>query len=187
MKLIALSAIALVLLAMECALLRSLRLSIARADVGVVLVLFFALRCSVLEGAIGGAAVGYLVDVLSGQPSGLYIFTAVLTFLFSKFIAPLAEIRSATAFAFLAGGLDALHNLTAFGLVRLSSQGGVSYTAMLYAIPASAGLTMLAGWLIWPLLTKIDSLFKKPDIEYLHPLKPKKGWQAWRSRRTWAK
>jgi rod shape-determining protein MreD len=153
----------------------------------VVLVLFFALRCPVLEGAIGSAVVGYLVDILSGQPSGLYVFTAVLTFLFSKFIAPLAEVRSTTAFALLAGCLDVLHNMTAFALVRLSGQRGVSYLSMLWAIFASAGLTLLAGWLIWPLLKKIDVLFKKPDIEFPHPLKPKKGWQAWRSRRNWTK
>lgn len=173
MKLIALSVVALLLLAMECALLRSLSLSITRADIGVLLVLFFALRCSALEGAIGSAAVGYFVDVLSGQPSGLYIFTAVLTFLLSKFIVPLAEVRSSTTFAFLAGGLDLLHNLTAFGLVSLSSQEEVSYLTMLYAIPASTGLTVLAGWIIWPLLIKIDSLFKKPDIKFLHPIKPR--------------
>ncbi len=186
MKLIAISVLALLLLAVECALLRSLRLSIARADVGVVLVLFFALRCPVLEGAIGSAVIGYLVDVLSGQPSGLYVFTAVLTFLFSKFVAPLAEVRSTTVLAALAGCLDVLHNVTTFGLVRLSGQRGVSYLSMVGAICASAGLTFLTGWLIWPLLKKIDALFKKPDIEFPHPLKPKRL-ASWRSRRDWAK
>jgi len=165
-KLFALLVCSLFLLALETALLRSFGLSVARADVGVAAVLFLALRSPTLEGAFGAAMVGYFVDVLSGQPSGLYVFAAVLTFLLARLVAPFVEARSALAFAALVAPIDALHNLTVLGLLSLAGTGA-SRAAMLGAIPATAGLTALVALAVWPLFRKVDGMFEKPDTGLL--------------------
>lgn len=167
MKLVAIVCFSLLLLALETALLRPLGLSIARPDVGVAAVLFLALRCHGLEGALGAAAVGYFVDVLSGQPTGLYVFAGVLTFLVSRFAAPFVEARSAAAFAALAAPIDALHNLAVWGLTLVAAAPGTSRAAMLRAVPLSALLTALAALLVWPAFRRLEGLFEKPDTGLL--------------------
>lgn len=167
MKVVALLAASLALLGLECGLLRPLGLSVARADVGVAAVLFFALRCSSLEGAFGAAAVGYFVDVLSGQPSGLYVFAAVLTYLLARLIAPFVEAKTALAFAALAAPVDALHNLAVWGLTLLATAPETGRDAMLGAIPLTAFLTALVALAIWPALRRIDAAFEKPETGLL--------------------
>ena len=168
MKLVAYLLASLLLLAVECALLRPLGLSVARPDVGVAVVLFLALRCHGLEGALGSAAVGYFVDVLSGQPSGLYVFAAVLTFLLSRLVAPFVEAKSALAFAALAAPIDALHNLAVWVLASLlGTAPGADRGPMLRAVPWSALLTGLAAPLVWLALRRLEGLFEKPDTGLL--------------------
>jgi len=163
MKVVFLLFASLVLLGAECALVRPLGLSIARADVGVAAVLFFALRCSSLEGAFGAAAVGYCIDVLSGQPSGLYVFTAVLTYLLARLIAPFVEAKRALAFAALAVPIDGLHNLAVWSLTLLGTAPGGSRGVLLSSIPSTAVLTAVAALLVWPIFKRVDGLFEKPD------------------------
>lgn len=167
MKVAILLAATLVLLGIECALSRPAGLSIARADVGVAAVLFFALRCNALEGAFGAAAVGYFVDVLSGQPSGLFVFTAVLTYLLARFVAPFVEAKRALAFAALAAPIDSLHNLTVWALSLIATAPGASREELLGAVPLAALLTSLAALLVWPVLKKLDAMFEKPDTGLL--------------------
>ncbi|MGC4117845.1 MAG: hypothetical protein QM765_25485 [Myxococcales bacterium] len=167
MKLVTLLLASLLFLALECAVLRPLGLSVARPDIGVAAVLFFALRCHGLEGALGAAAVGYFVDVLSGSPSGLYVFAAVFTFLISRLVAPFVEARSAAAFAALAAPIDALHNLTVWGLALLGTAPGADRGAMLRSVPLSAALTTAAAALVWVSFKRIEGQFEKPDTGLL--------------------
>jgi len=167
MKLVTLVLVSLLLLAVECAVLRPLGLSVARPDVGVAAVLFFALRCHGLEGALGAAAVGYFVDVLSGSPTGLYVFAAVFTFLLSRLVAPFVEARSAAAFAALCAPIDALHNLTVWGLSLVGTVPGGDRSAMLRSVPLSAVLTAGGGALVWLAFRKIEGQFEKPDAGLL--------------------
>lgn len=162
MKVLLISLASLALVALECALLRPLGLSVARIDVHVAVVLFLALRCQTLEGAFGAFAVGYFFDVLSGQPSGLYVFTAVLTFLIARLVSPFVDVRSIKGFVPLSAAIDLLHNLAALSLASLGASE-VSRAPAFAAIWPTAGLTALAALLVWPLLRSIESLFKKPD------------------------
>lgn len=164
MKIVSVILACLLFVALASALTRPLGLSVARIDVQVAVAVFLAARFRTLEGAVGAFLAGYLVDALSGQPSGLYVFTAVLTFLAARLTAPFVEVRSAVAFVPLCAGLDLLHNLAAWGLIVAFSTGpGVSRDAMLSAVPASAGLTAVAALLIWPILRALEGLFQKPE------------------------
>ena len=53
-------------------------------------------RAGLLEGAVASYAVGYLLDLMSGQPTGLYTFLGVFTFLAGRLIDSLLDVRGAT-------------------------------------------------------------------------------------------
>jgi hypothetical protein len=167
MKLASLLAASLFFLALEGALLRPLGLSVARFDVGVAFVVFLALRLSTLEGAVGAAAVGYFMDVLCGQPSGLPVFAAVLTFLVARFAAPFVEAKSALAFAAVCAPIDAFFNLVVWALALVGTPPGQGRGAMLSAVPLTAGLTALAALLLWPVMRRLLGAFEKPDTGLL--------------------
>lgn len=163
MKLVSFAALCLLLLSVEVALLPLFDLSVARPDVAVVMVVFLALRAQPLEGAVGSALAGYFVDVLSGQPSGLYVFTAVLVFLVCRLVVPFVEVRSAWGFALVLLGVDALHNLLAYGLLAVATSGNPGRAAMLHAVPKSAMLTAVSALLLFRPLHAVDALFNKPE------------------------
>jgi hypothetical protein len=163
MRVAALLACCLVLLGLACAANRLLGLAVARVDVAVVVVAFLALRAGTIEGALGAFAAGFFVDALSGQPSFLYVFTAVASFLAARTAFPRLEGESALSFALAAGALDLFHNVVAWLLVLLTSPEGVSRSRMLAALPAAAGLTAAAALLCWPLLDAVDARARKPE------------------------
>lgn len=167
MKLLTLWLVCLALVATECALLRPFGLSSARADVHVAVIVFLALRCTTLEGAFGAFAAGYVVDALSGLPTGLYVFTSVLAFLIARLLAPFVDVKKAGAFALLAALVDSLHNLAVWGLALLGTAPEADRGAILQAIPLTAGLTAVAALVAWPLLTRAEALFKKPETGLL--------------------
>ncbi len=167
MKLLLTILVALVLLAVQTAVMRAFGFAIARFDVSLAVVMFLAVRAQTLEGAVGSFFAGYFLDLLSGQPTGLYAFTSVLMFLFGRVFAPLADVRSAPAFAILVFAGDLLHNLVAWGLVSLATPEEISRSAMLGGLPASAALTAMAAIPVWLILAKIEKAFSKPETGLL--------------------
>ena len=163
MKLLCITAFCLLLLALESALLHVFGLSIVRADVAVAVVVFLSLRAQALEGAVGSFFAGTFVDILSGAPNGLYAFTAVLIFLIGRFVGPFVDVRGSLGFALLLLAVDAVHNAIAWGLICLGTGTTASWSAMLYAIPATAALTAGCALLMWRPLRSIDAAFSKPD------------------------
>lgn len=167
MKLLVTILVALVLLAVETALLPAFGFSIARFDVSVAVVMFLVVRAQTLEGAVGSFFAGYFLDVLSGQPTGLYAFTAVLMFLIGRIFAPLADVRSAVAFVPLVFVADLLHNLLTWMLVSLATPEGISRSAMLGGLFATAALTALVAAPIWLLLARLEKALTKPETGLL--------------------
>ena len=60
----------------------------------VAIVAFLSLRAGLLEGAVASYAIGYLLDLMSGRPTGLYTLLAVVTFLLGRIAASLVDVRS---------------------------------------------------------------------------------------------
>ncbi len=167
MKVASITLAGLVLLALECALLRPMGFSVARFDLEVAVVVFLAINCQTLEGALGSFVAGYMLDAVSGLPSGLYVFSSVLTFLIARLASPFVEVRGVLSFAALVGGMDALHNLLAWALTLVGTPEEVSRSAMLSGVLPSSVLTALASPLVWLLLSRIESAFKKPETGLL--------------------
>ncbi len=149
--------LALALLTLESVVVRYLGFAITRIDVTVAIVAFLALRASTLEGAVSAYGVGYLLDMMSGQPTGLYTFLAVFTFLLGRLAASLVDVRTRVGFALFVLGADIGHALLAIFFSWLTSKSGGVVGSGFSALPLQVFLTALAGALLYPLLHRIDS------------------------------
>lgn len=154
MKALTCAAIAAILLAIEAVVVRYLGLSISRIDVTLTIVAALAMRAAVVEGAFSSFCVGYLLDLMSGRPTGLYTFLAVLMFLLLRLADTFIEVRRAGGFvAFVAGG-EVVHQVLAAFFTWMTSKDEHVFSASLRGLPTSVMLTALAGLLLFPLLMR---------------------------------
>jgi hypothetical protein len=170
MRLVFAAALALVLLAVESVLVKYLGLTLARIDVTVAIVAFLALRAGLLEGATGAFAVGYLLDLMSGRPTGLYTFLAVLTFLLGRIARSLLEVRGATGFALFAMGTDAVHGLLALLVTWLTGKSWGVAALSPAGLPLEVLLTGVAAFCLYPLLQRFGPVAERvePGLLGLH-------------------
>jgi rod shape-determining protein MreD len=147
--------LAMALLTLESVLVQRAGLVLSRIDVTVVLLAFLALRASLLEGACSAFAVGYLLDLMSGQPTGLYTFLGVFTFLMCRLVFSLVDVRGPVAFVLFTMGADVGHGLLAAFFGWLTVKDG-SATAVLPGLPLQVALTGAAALVLYPLLRKLE-------------------------------
>ncbi|HEX8439136.1 hypothetical protein [Archangium sp.] len=157
MKFLVTMGLALLLLTLESVVVQQLGLAISRIDVTVVLVAFLAVRASTLEGAVSSFSVGYLLDLMSGQPTGLFTFLAVFTFLVGKLVVSLVEVRGRAAFVLFAMGADVGHGVLAGFFTWLTTKEGSVSAALLPGLPLQVTLTGVAAALLYPLLRRFEA------------------------------
>ena len=124
-------------------------------DVTVVIVAYLALKALPLEGAITSFGVGYLLDILSGRPSGLYTFLAVLAFVGGKLGSSLVVVNSRRRFALFAGAVEVGHALAAWLLQSAVARDPVG-TGPLASLPLQVLLTSGAAFLLYPVLKVLE-------------------------------
>lgn len=163
MKFIVTVALALLLLSFEAVLVKYLGLQVTRIDVTVAMVAFLALRASVIEGAFGSFVIGYLLDLMSGQPTGLYTFLAVLVFLLGRIANAFVDVRSAGAFFLFAAAIDALHGVLAAFFTWLTARDG-TFGISAGGFFLQVFLTGLAGFALYPLFRKLDPGSERPEM-----------------------
>lgn len=154
MKFLAFSTLALLLLSVESVLVKVLGLEVTRIDVGLAIVVYVALRASTLQGAFSAFAVGYLLDVFSGRPTGLYPFLAVLVFLLVRGAGQLFDGRSRGGYALMVAAATFGHALLVgfFTWLTARQDGGVSWSGL----PLQVVLAAAAAFTLWPLLRRIE-------------------------------
>jgi rod shape-determining protein MreD len=150
-------ALALLALVLESVAIHFLGSTLVRIDVTVALVVFLALRAGVLEGAFSAFSVGYLLDVMSGHPTGLYVFLAVLAFLGVRLAGTLVEVRTVGFFVLFVVAAGVGHGLLAAFFTWMTSSDGAFPIASLTALPLQTALTALFGILTWPLLRRFEA------------------------------
>ena len=156
MKFLAFSLLALLLLSVESVLVKTFGFEVTRIDVGLALVVYAALRCTTVEGALSAFSVGYLLDVFTGRPTGLYPALAVLVFLLVRGAGVVVDTRSRGPYALFVAVATAGHAVLAVFFSWLTSaEGGQVFS--LSAVPLQVILTTLAGQAMWPLLKKIEA------------------------------
>ncbi|MDP3506047.1 MAG: rod shape-determining protein MreD [Myxococcales bacterium] len=151
-----LTALALVLLSIEAVLVKTFGFEVTRIDVTIAIIVFMAVRSKTIEGSITAFAIGYLLDVFTGRPSGLYPALAVLVFLLARAAAQLLDGKSRLGYALFAAGATVGHSLVAFLLMWLTSKNADGRVLSLTAVPLQALLTGVTAALLFPLLSKIE-------------------------------
>lgn len=157
MRFLAISALALLLLSLESVVVKTFGFEVTRIDVGLALVVFAALRLTTLEGAFSAFFVGYLLDVFTGRPTGLYPALAMLVFLLVRAAALLVDGRSRVSYVGFTAAATVLHALLAVFFTWLTSRNGSGHVQSLSGVPLQVVLTMLAGLAMWPLLKRLDA------------------------------
>lgn len=142
----------LLFLALESVAVKYVGLGVSRIDVTVAIVAFLSLRAGLLEGALASYAVGYLLDLMSGRPTGLYTLLAVITFLLGRVAASLVDVRTGRSFALFAMAADATHGLLAWGISGVSSKQMA--LSGLSGLPLEVLLTGVAALFLYPLLKR---------------------------------
>ncbi len=118
-------------------------------------VVWLGMESPPVEGALGAAAIGWVLDALSGAPSGLHAFLAVLLFLGARFGGSLLDMWGRAAFALACGAGAFSFGLAALLLRRISSPpeaapgwpalGRVALEALLTGLAAPAVRALLLG------------------------------------------
>jgi rod shape-determining protein MreD len=156
MKFLVTVGLALLLLTLEAVVVQRAGLVLSRIDVTVVLLSFLALRASLLEGACSAFAVGYLLDLMSGQPTGLFTFLGVFIFLAGRLVYSLVDVRGTAAFVLFTMGADVAHSLLAAFFGWLTVKDG-SATAVLPGLPLQVALTGAVAIALYPLLRRLEA------------------------------
>ncbi len=166
MKFATTAVLTLLLLTIESVVVKYLGFSVSRIDVTVAIVAFLSLRAGTLEGAFSSFAVGYLLDLMSGRPTGLYTFLAVFTFLLGRLAASLVDVRSAFLFVIFTMAADLGHGLLAVFFSWLTSRDA-AFGSTLSALPLQVALTGTAALCLYPLFRKIDSGTDRAEVGLL--------------------
>jgi rod shape-determining protein MreD len=101
---------------------------------------------------------------MSGRPTNLFVFLAVLLFLLCRVAASLVDVRSGVGFALFAMGADAAHGLLAAFFSWMVSNNGAGVASSLTGLPFQVVLTGVAGLLLYPLFKRIDSGNERPEV-----------------------
>ena len=101
---------------------------------------------------------GYLLDVFTGRPTGLYPFLAVLVFLLVRGSghAGRRALAAAVRAAWSPRAVFGHAVLAVFFSWLTSPLGRQAWCASLSGVPLQVLLTALAGVLLWPLLKRIE-------------------------------
>jgi hypothetical protein len=156
MKFVLFAALALLLLSVESVLVRSFGFEVTRIDVGLAIVVYVALRGTTVEGAFSAFAVGYLLDVFTGRPTGLSPFLAVLTFVLVRLVGQVVDGRSRGSYGLLVACATFGHALLAVFFSWLTTSSGEGRALSLSGVPLQIALTTAAGLALYPLFKKIE-------------------------------
>lgn len=159
--------LALLFLSIEAVITRQLGFEVTRLDVTLVLIVFLGLRAATLEGAFAAFAIGYLLDVFTGRPTGLYPFLAVLVFLTTRMLSSFVDARARALFAMVCGAAAIAHGLLAGFFSWLTSRSGGGTMVSLSGLPLQVLVCMVTAALLWPLLRKLDPAYERPQAGML--------------------
>jgi rod shape-determining protein MreD len=152
--------VALLLAALQAALLRWVGGGAFSLALPLAIVVYLGLHATNVEGAVAAAGVGYVLDLASGGPKGLMTCLAVALFLSSRFAGNALDVRGRLGYAVLTGIGGFLFGAAVLGVTTLVSPAEIApTTALLRRVGVEALLTALASPLVWHLLRRLDGAF----------------------------
>jgi rod shape-determining protein MreD len=141
-KPVAYVAFALALAALQGAVLRWVGGGAVSLLLPVACVVYLGIHGGNVEGSVGAAGVGYVLDLVTGSPKGLMTFLAVVVFVLVRAVNVAVDVRGRAGFA----GLTFLAALA-------TSLGGMSLTRLTAAPEAAPGLGLVPRMLVEAFLT----------------------------------
>jgi rod shape-determining protein MreD len=157
-------AVALLLAALQAAILRWVGGGVIPLALPLLLVVYLGMHAATVEGAVGAALVGYVVDLVAGGPKGLMTSLAVALFLFSRLVASSVDLHGRVGFALLSALGIFLHGAGALGVISLLSPAEAAPGLPLVGrVGVEALCTALAAPLLHGLLRRLDGLFLREE------------------------
>ncbi|WP_242340839.1 MULTISPECIES: hypothetical protein [Anaeromyxobacter] len=127
-------------------------------------VVYLGLHGGNVEGSVGAAGIGYVLDLVTGSPKGLMTFLAVLLFVLARAVNAAVDVRSRGGFALLSGGGALVISLGALVLTRLTSAPeSAPGLGLVPRMLLEALLTAAAAPLLYPGLRRVDRLFHREE------------------------
>jgi hypothetical protein len=131
-------------------------------------VVYLGLHGDNVDGAVGAAGIGYVLDLVSGTPKGLMTFLAVLLFLVARAVGASVDVRGRAGFGLLSGFGAFFLSLGAMILLRWVTPAEAAPGLRL--VPRMLGEAILTG-LLAPLvlggMRGIDRLFQREEAGLL--------------------
>lgn len=164
MKPLAFALFALLLAAVQAALLRWIGGGAFSLSLLAACVVYLGMYGGNVDGSVSAAGVGYVMDLVAGTPKGLMTFLAVALFILVRAVSMSVDVRGRAAFALLSG-LGAL----------VLAVGAMILTRNTTAPEAAPGLVLLPRMLVEALLTgalspavlfalrRLDALFQREE------------------------
>ncbi len=159
--------LALLLAALQAALMRHLGGGAVTACLLAPLLVHLALTAANVDGAVGAAAVGYVLDLTCGTPKGLMTFLAVAVFLAVRFTGGAVDVRGRVGFALLSAAAALGLSSGAVALQRLVAAPEVAPGwQLLPRLLADAAVTALLAPLVQLAVRRVDGWLgaEEPDL-----------------------
>jgi hypothetical protein len=155
---------ALVLVSMQAALLRYVGGGAVSLALALPIVVYLGLNGGNVDGAVGAAAVGYVVDLMAGGPKGLMTFLAVALFLGSRLAGGALSVQGKASFAVLSGVGTLLYGTAALLLTRaVSPDESAPAFSLLGRMLVEALLTGLFAPLVLLALRRVEGLYAREE------------------------
>ena len=156
--------LALLLASAQAALLRWVGGGAVSLALALPIVVYLGLQAGNVDGAVGAAAVGYVVDLMCSGPKGLMTFLAVALFLFSRLAGAALAVQGRIGFALLSGVGTFLYGLGALLFTRAvapaESAPGLSLVGR---IAVEALVTAALSPLVQSIMRRVDALFVREE------------------------
>ncbi len=164
MKPIAHVAFALLVAALQAALLRWLGGGAFSVALLATCVVFVGLHGSNVDGAVSAAGIGYVMDLMAGTPKGLMTFLAVALFLVVRVASSSVDLRGRAAFSLLSGLGSLFLSVGATVLLRNTVTAEAAPGALLAGrILVEAVLTAAAAPVVLLGLKRLDAMFHREE------------------------
>lgn len=127
-------------------------------------IVWAGLHAGIVDGAVASAGIGYLLDLLAGTPKGLMTSLAVALFIAVRAVSAAVDLRGRGGFALLSGAGALLLSVAASILLRnTSAPEAAPGWALSGRMVLEALLTGAAAPLVAVGLRRLDALFHREE------------------------
>jgi len=131
-------------------------------------VVYLAIHAGNVDGSVGAAGVGYVMDLTTGTTKGLMTFLAVAAFLVVRVVQSSVDVRGRVGFAALTGLTTFLVSFGALTLTLVASPSEVAPgIRLLPRMLVEAALTGALSPLVLEGMKRLDGLFRREETGLL--------------------